>query len=115
MADQKVIAALELILELIGRIDGRLDDIDRNSFIADRDEADLTAFRLSHIGESTRKLPAEMKARHPGIPWIRMVDMRNVISHEYGAIDPARIWKTATEDLDALAAVCTAELARLNG
>ena len=98
----RVIAQLELILELIELIEARTSSIDRETFIANRDEVDLAAFRLGHIGEAARHLPPDVLARHPAIPWRRMYAARNLITHAYRAIDGARIWETARQSLPPL-------------
>lgn len=80
--------------------------------MADEDELDLAAFRLALIGETANRLPVAIKERHPEIGWAAMYVMRNIISHDYGSIDPVRVWQTVQEYLDPLEAVCRAELAR---
>ena len=109
----RVVAHLELILELIALIETRLAPLDKDAFVQNRDEVDLTAFRLGHIGETARHLPHELTARHPGIPWRKMLAARNLIAHAYRAIDGARIWETATTSLPPLAEICRNELGRL--
>ena len=103
-------ANLELVLELIAHITRRLDDMTLERFVADRDEVDLTAYRLAAIGEATRKLSPDLKDRHPETPWAAIYGMRNIVAHEYGAVIPARVWNVTTDHLDALVAVCRAEL-----
>lgn len=102
---------LELVLRLIAHLDRRLGTMSREAFLADLDEVDLTAFRLSAIGETTNKLSAALKLRHPHIPWEKIYGMRNLITHDYGAIVPERLWAAFTDGLDDLAAICCAELA----
>ena len=101
---------LELILELIDHVERRTDGIARAQFEADKDEVDLTAFRLAAIGEEANKLSHEIKARHPGIEWTEIYAMRNVIVHDYGKIDPVRVWRVLGTSLRTLAEVCRAEL-----
>ena len=105
-------AHLELVLELILHIERRLDDMPFDRFIVDRDEVDLTAYRLAAIGEATNRLSPALKSRHPEIPWAAIYGMRNIIAHEYGAVIPSRVWNVTTDHLDALAAVCRDELKR---
>ncbi len=52
----------ELVVELIGHIQRRVPNKTEAEFLADRDEIDLTAFRLLHVGEASRKMSAELKA-----------------------------------------------------
>jgi len=103
---------LELIVQLIDAIKRRLAATDRDRFLSDLDESDLTAFRMGHIGENAARLSKSLQARHPHLPWQKMLGLRNVVSHQYGAIDPALVWKTATEDLE-LWQACVTELSRL--
>lgn len=82
-------------------------------FADDRDELDLTAYRLSVIGENTNKLSEALKARHPTLDWARVYQLRNIVAHDYDAIDPVRIWRITGEHLDELSTICREELARL--
>ena len=104
---------LALILELAAMIDRRLGPISREKFEDDHDEIDLTSFRLAHIGEASRKLSDALKARHPEIAWKGAYAMRNLISHDYVAIDPRLIWTTAKQEIAKLVDVCRQELDRL--
>ncbi|MEK7343978.1 MAG: HepT-like ribonuclease domain-containing protein [Pseudomonadota bacterium] len=104
---------LALIVDLIDHIGRRLTRLTEATFLADQDEIDLTAFRLLHIGEAAHKLSGDLKARLVHIPWAAIYQMRNVISHDYPAIIPARLWDTATTKLEDLRLMCRAELARL--
>jgi uncharacterized protein with HEPN domain len=103
---------LQQILNLIDDIDRRLDGMREEDFIADRDETDLTAFRLQVIGEATRKLSDALKMRHPAIEWTAIYGMRNIIAHDYGSIVPTRVWLVATGELEPLKSTCESELKR---
>lgn len=104
---------LEQIVELIGDIKRRSDKLDRASFESDRDESDLAAFRLGHIGEISRKISQGVRDRYPQIDWRSIYSMRNVIAHDYGAILPRLLWNVIAKDLDILAEPCRTELDRL--
>ena len=101
---------LELILRIVGHLHRRLDPLSLETFLTDVDEIDLTAFRLSVIGETTATLSDALKARNPSIHWPSIYGMRNVIVHDYGAIEPGRLWAVFTKDIELLAEVCRAEL-----
>lgn len=103
---------LDLSLEMVAHLDRRLTGLDYLGFSSDRDEIDLTAYRLAVIGEATSKLSDGLKSRHSNIPWAMIYKMRNVISHDYPGIDPARTWVAPTRDLAPLAQVCHQELLR---
>ncbi len=81
-------------------------------FLADRDERDLTAYRLATIGEETRQLSDTIKNRHD-LPWLQIYGMRNVVFHDYVAVDPDLIWGVAKTRLAAIGVMCRAELKQL--
>ena len=103
---------LETILGVIADVERRLGGMDFKAFSGDRDEIDLTAFQLSVIGENAGKLPDDVKARHPSVPWKAMHGFRNLVSHEYAMIVPRFVW-AATQELQPVKDMCLAELARL--
>ena len=39
------------------------------------------------IGETSKKLPDELKKRHPQLPWREMATFRNFASRDYFGID----------------------------
>jgi len=68
---------------------------------------------LEIISEASRHLPADLKERHPSIPWIAMAAAGNFYRHEYGGIDQELVWGTVQEQLPSLLAVIEAELKSL--
>jgi uncharacterized protein with HEPN domain len=40
-----------------------------------------------------------VRAKHPAVPWRRIVGIGNVIRHDYDEIDDRVMWDTATEKL----------------
>ena len=99
---------LALVAEAIADIRRRFADMAMEHFLVDRDEQALAAFRLSIIGENANKLSAELRQRHPNIPWPDMVAFRNIVSHEYHRIDASLVWE-ALQALDDIAAMVDVE------
>jgi uncharacterized protein with HEPN domain len=56
------------------------------------------------VGEAARHIPKSLRDRYPGIPWKKVVGMRNIMIHEYFGVDAEVIWKTVWEDLPRLSA-----------
>lgn len=65
------------------------------------DQAALTR-HLEIIGEAASQVSTEYKDAHPEIPWRRMSDFRNVLIHEYFAIDPLLVWEIIEKDIPTL-------------
>jgi uncharacterized protein with HEPN domain len=95
---------------MINHLERRLAAMEWTQFLDDPDEQDLTAFRLMQIGEVSRKLPDDLKQRHPQLPWAAIYAMRNIISHDYLGLDLALIWHSATQELGAIKAMARKEL-----
>ncbi len=55
------------------------------------------------IGEAARQLSPAFKARHPSIPWAKIVGARNVLAHDYTRVNHSIMWETATVHVPALA------------
>ncbi|MEK7404778.1 MAG: HepT-like ribonuclease domain-containing protein [Acidobacteriota bacterium] len=49
------------------------------------------------ISEASRRLPAELKDRHPEIDWVAVAAAGNVYRHEYEAVDEGIIWRTVAQ------------------
>lgn len=64
------------------------------------------------ISEASRHLSADLKIRHPEIPWVKVAGIGSVLRHDYERIAPEEIRKLATVDLPVLNAACRDELAR---
>jgi uncharacterized protein with HEPN domain len=58
--------------------------------------------KLENIGEGTRHLPEEIRSLKPEIPWQKIVDTRNFITHEYFGISINEVWTIVKEDLPPL-------------
>ena len=84
----------------------------------------LEAFKADHlrqwfaergiqiVSEASRRLPDELKARHPTIPWSKVAAIGNVLRHEYQNIAAPLIWEVVHDHLHELERVCREELAR---
>jgi uncharacterized protein with HEPN domain len=57
---------------------------------------------LEIIGEAARRVSAETVAQHAEIPWKGIISFRNVLAHEYGAIDYRRLYTVVREGVPTL-------------
>ena len=58
------------------------------------------------VGEAASKISDETQQAHPEIPWPSIIGMRNRLVHGYGgygSIQLGVVWRTAKEDIPALA------------
>jgi uncharacterized protein with HEPN domain len=59
--------------------------------------------RIEVIGEAAGRVSRAGRRQWPHLPWADMVGMRNVMIHDYDALDLYIVWRTVTEDLPQLA------------
>jgi uncharacterized protein with HEPN domain len=68
---------------------------------------------LEIISEASRRLPEDIKARHPEIPWVEMAGAGKVYRHDYEDVRQRLVWGTVHHRLPALMAAIEHELATL--
>jgi uncharacterized protein with HEPN domain len=54
---------------------------------------------LEVIGEAANRLPADLRLRHPAVPWQDIIDMRHRLIHGYDSVDLAIVWQVVQLDL----------------
>jgi uncharacterized protein with HEPN domain len=75
---------------------------DHDTFAADERTRAAVIRNIEIIGEAAGKLPYEVTARAPQIPWRLICDMRNVLAHAYFGVSLKIVWDTATTQIDDL-------------
>jgi uncharacterized protein with HEPN domain len=55
--------------------------------------------QLLVIGEAAVHISPQFRKKHPEINWARLVELRNVLAHEYGETLTNRVWLAATQGL----------------
>lgn len=67
----------------------------------DRDrQLELSLVRLLEVvGEAANRVPRDVQARYPEIPWSAIVGLRNRLIHGYDSVDLDIVWQIVQEDL----------------
>ena len=68
---------------------------------------------LEIISEAARRLPPDLHARHPELPWRAIMGVGNVYRHNYDNVAEEFVWRTLHESLPALLAAVDEEIAKL--
>jgi len=86
--------------------------LDREAFKADIRTVYAVTRCLEIISEASRRLPNEMKARHPNISWRQMAAAGNVYRQDYEDVAAQFVWDTVQRAVPALKNVIEVEVAR---
>jgi uncharacterized protein with HEPN domain len=70
----------------------------------------LALTRLVEIlGEAANRIPEEVQAQYPELPWLQMIGARNRLIHGYDSVDFDILWVIVSHDLPVL----TSQLERI--
>ena len=66
---------------------------------------ELALVRLMEVvGEASRRVPPNFRARYPDVPWRETTDLRNRLIHGYDQINFDRLWTIIHDELPGLVA-----------
>lgn len=89
----------EHMLEAIGGIESFTKGMDFEDFLADLKTQLAVTRELQIIGEASNRISKDLKNRLAEVPWKKMLGMRNIIVHDYMAVDLEKVWSVVENDL----------------
>jgi len=66
-------------------------------FFSDKQRQLSAQKALEIIGEASRKISADYKRSHAGVPWQDWIELRNAFVHQYFRIDTAELWEAVQQ------------------
>lgn len=91
------------IADAIARIERYVGDIDDYEvFCSDEKTHDAVIRQLEIIGEASKRVSSDSRAKAVLIPWKDMSGMRDKLIHDYFGVDLFAVWKAAKEDVPVL-------------
>ena len=101
------------IIDSAKRVGSYIEGMEASAFLKDERTQYAVAMNLIIIGERARNLAKHHETfvrQHPRVPWRLMAGMRNVIAHDYNALDLNVVWETVTAALPELRQMISAIL-----
>lgn len=90
------------ILDAIGLVEEYTKGMSENEFLGNSMAHDAVVRQIEIIGEAARNVSDEFQEKHPALPWMKMISIRNKITHEYFNVNYAIVWDTVKDDLPTL-------------
>jgi uncharacterized protein with HEPN domain len=88
-------------------------DLDEKPFADSRLRFYAATRALEIISEASRRLPDELRERHPQLPWREIRDAGNIYRHNYDNVAESLVWDTVRLHLPDLMRVVLEEIERL--
>src|SRR5215211_6583026 len=73
-----------------------------DEFYEDTQCQDAVLRRIEIIGEASRHISPQTRKKYPQIPWRELSMLRNLVIHQYDAVDINQVWDTAQNRLPPL-------------
>jgi len=106
---------LEDILEACERVASYTEQVDFASFAADRMRVDAVVRNLEIIGEAVKNIPEAQRALAPAVEWRKIAGLRDVVAHQYFAVNLTILWDIIENRLGQLRHETAALLRLLDG
>jgi uncharacterized protein with HEPN domain len=87
------------IQEAAHRIAAYIAAMPYEAFLGDTKTQDAVVRNLEIIGEATKNLSAELRAKYPDIPWRSMAGVRDRLIHDYFGVNLDIVWHIVTVEL----------------
>jgi uncharacterized protein with HEPN domain len=97
---QDIYDAIQNIKEFVGAMKQR-------EFLSDDKTRSAVAFKIENIGEASKNIPKEIKAKYKDLPWAEMARMRDKITHFYFGINYKIVWLVVKKELPAIEPIVT--------
>ena len=83
---------LEDILEACDPVTSYTAQVDFLTFAADRMRIDAVVRNLEIIGEAVKNIPEAQRALAPSVEWRKIAGLRDVVAHQYVAVNLTILW-----------------------
>lgn len=87
------------ILEAIEDIEEFVGEMTYGEFSRDKKTGSAVVWKIETIGEASKHIPREIKAKYRDLPWRDMAGIRDKIAHFYFGINKKIVWEVVKKRL----------------
>ena len=102
MSIKKDKAYLRHILDAISDIKQFMEGLTKEEFFENKEKQYAVLRALEIIGEATKNLSKELKAKNSDIQWKDIAGMRDKLIHEYFGVNLNLVWETVKKNIPEL-------------
>jgi uncharacterized protein with HEPN domain len=92
--EREIIDFLEDAMGAMERAERFVADMSYEDFIKDEKTVFAVLRAIEVIGEAVKHMPMDFRMKFPDIPWRDIAGMRDVLIHDYFAVDLETVWET---------------------
>jgi len=101
---------LERLLDIIRNIE-EFTEAGREAFLSEDKTQAAVIWNLEKIGFATQRIPQDVRARYPVVPWNMLAPLEDETRYQYDRVVPEDIWRTVAGELPVLKPLLEAALA----
>jgi len=90
------------IRDAIEKIEGYISGVNYDQFTSNSMMVDAVVRELAIIGEASNNLSDDFRQSHPDVPFRDIIDMRNILIHNYAGVNTKVVWDTCKNNLPEL-------------
>lgn len=91
------------------------EGLDKSALAMNEEKQSAILYQIIVMGEATKRLSSEFRAKYPEIPWKDIAGMRDILAHQYDRVNLNTLWDVIQTDVPELQALLESLLPNANG